>query len=93
MGMSPRIGRAQSPRSAKKYSRSRVEHILALYNRLIENRRGKTSVLDPTEARQLLDAIDIATPVGLRDRALIGLMVFSFARIGGSLGSGPINGF
>jgi len=49
-------------------------------------RRGKTPVLDPTEARQLLDAIDISTPVGLRDRALIGLMVFSFARVGAALG-------
>lgn len=48
-------------------------------------RRGKTPVLDPTEARQLLDAIDISTPVGLRDRALIGLMVFSFARVGSAL--------
>jgi site-specific recombinase XerD len=48
-------------------------------------RRGKTPVLDPTEARQLLDAIDITTPAGLRDRALIGLMVFSFARIGAAL--------
>jgi len=35
-------------------------------------RRGKTPVLDPTEARQLLDAIDVTKPVGLRDRALIG---------------------
>ena len=43
-------------------------------------------MLDPTEARQLLDAIDISTPAGLRDRALIGLMVFSFARIGAALG-------
>jgi site-specific recombinase XerC len=42
-------------------------------------------VLDPAEARQLLDAIDIATPIGLRDRALVGLMVFSFARIGAAL--------
>jgi site-specific recombinase XerD len=49
-------------------------------------RRGKTPVLDPVEARQLLDAIDISTPVGLRDRALIGLMVFSFARVGAALG-------
>jgi integrase len=43
-------------------------------------------VLDPTEARQLLDAIDTSTPAGLRDRALIGLMVFSFARVGAALG-------
>ncbi len=38
-------------------------------------RRGKTPVLDPAEARQLLDAIDTSTVIGLRDRASIGLMV------------------
>ncbi len=45
-------------------------------------KRGKTPVLTPDEARQLLDSIDITTNAGLRDRALIGLMVYSFARIG-----------
>lgn len=45
-------------------------------------RRGKTPVLAPEEARQLLDSIDTGTPAGLRDRALIGLMLFTFARIG-----------
>ena len=49
-------------------------------------RTGKTPVLDPTEARQLLDSIDVSTPIGLRDRALIALMVFSFARVGAALG-------
>src|SRR6202453_1342339 len=49
-------------------------------------RRGKTPVLDPAEARQLIDAIDTAKIIGLRDRALIGLMVYSFARIGAALG-------
>jgi len=44
-------------------------------------RRGKTPVLAPAEARQLLDAIDVTTPGGLRDRALIGLMTYSFARV------------
>jgi len=48
-------------------------------------KRGKTPVLDPSEARALLDGIDVTTPVGLRDRALIGLMVYSFARIGAAL--------
>ena len=48
-------------------------------------KRGKTPVLAPEEARALLDRIDITTPAGLRDRALIGLMVFSFARIGAAL--------
>lgn len=48
-------------------------------------RTGKTPVLEAAEARQLLDAIDVSTPAGLRDRALIALMVFSFARIGAAL--------
>ena len=47
---------------------------------------GQTPVLDPAEARALLDSIDTGTVVGLRDRALIGLMVYSFARIGAALG-------
>ena len=49
-------------------------------------KRGKTPVLAPEEARALLDSIDVSAPIGLRDRALIGLMVFSFARIGAALG-------
>jgi integrase len=47
---------------------------------------GQTPVLDPPEARALLDSIDVAAHAGLRDRALIGLMVYSFARIGAALG-------
>ncbi len=47
---------------------------------------GKTPVLEPEEARTLLDSIDVTTPGGLRDRALVGLMVYSFARIGAALG-------
>jgi site-specific recombinase XerD len=46
---------------------------------------GQTPVLDPAEARALIDSID-TTQAGLRDRALIGLMVYSFARIGAALG-------
>ena len=49
-------------------------------------RRGKTPALDPAEARQLIDAIDTTTVIDLRDRALIGLMVYSFARIGAAIG-------
>ncbi|MBB5346284.1 site-specific integrase [Tunturibacter empetritectus] len=33
------------------------------------------------EARQLIDSIDISAPSGLRDRALLGIMVYSFARV------------
>jgi integrase len=47
---------------------------------------GQTPVLDPAEARALLNSIDTASVAGLRDRALIGLMVYSFARIGAALG-------
>jgi len=44
-------------------------------------KRGKTPVLSAEEARQLLDSIDCSTAVGLRDRALISLMIFTFARV------------
>ncbi|WP_166911563.1 MULTISPECIES: tyrosine-type recombinase/integrase [unclassified Burkholderia] len=46
---------------------------------------GKTPVLEAAEARQLLDSIDVTMPGGLRDRALIALMMFSFARVGAAL--------
>src|SRR5205085_2523488 len=46
----------------------------------------KTPVLTAEETRLLLDAIDTRTIAGLRDRALIGVMVFSFARVGAVLG-------
>lgn len=47
---------------------------------------GKTPVLDAEDARLLLNSIDTSTHAGLRDRALIALMVYSFARIGAALG-------
>jgi site-specific recombinase XerC len=43
---------------------------------------GKTTVLDAEQARRLLDSISTFTVVGLRDRALISVMTFAFARIG-----------
>jgi site-specific recombinase XerD len=42
---------------------------------------GKTTVLDTTQARELLDSIDTTSLVGLRDRALIAVMTYSFARV------------
>ena len=45
-------------------------------------KKGLTPVLGADEARSLLESIDVSTPSGLRDRALIGLMVYSFARVG-----------
>ena len=44
-------------------------------------KKGKTPVLSAEEARRLLDSIDTSTLTGLRDRALIAVMVYSFARV------------
>lgn len=49
-------------------------------------KRGLTPVLDAEQARQLLDSISTDTIAGLRDRALISVMVFSFARVGAAVG-------
>ena len=48
-------------------------------------KKGKTPVLNPDEARALLDSIETDTLIGLRDRALIALMVFTFARVGATV--------
>jgi integrase/recombinase XerD len=48
-------------------------------------KKGKTPVLDGDEAKRLLDSIDVSTIVGLRDRALIALLIYSFARISAAL--------
>jgi integrase/recombinase XerD len=45
-------------------------------------KKGKTSVLSAEEMRVLLDSIDIKKLIGLRDRALLGLMGYTFARVG-----------
>ena len=44
-------------------------------------KRGKTPVLQPGEVRLLLDSIDTSAVGGLRDRALMGVMIYSFARV------------
>src|SRR6516164_2934891 len=48
--------------------------------------KGKTPVLAAEETGELLRSIDTDTVVGLRDRALIGVMVFTFARISAACG-------
>jgi site-specific recombinase XerD len=61
---------------------------------------GKTTVLDADEARILLNSIPLTRPIrapdgsltetpcliGLRDRALIGVMTFTFARVSAAVG-------
>jgi len=49
-------------------------------------RKGLTPVLTAGEARMLLESIETGTVRGLRDRALISVMVYSFARVGAVLG-------
>ncbi len=49
-------------------------------------KRGRTPVLKAEQARELLDSIELDTIIGLRDRALIGVMVYSFARVGATIG-------
>ena len=45
-------------------------------------RTGQTPVLDAEETRQLLDSIPLDYVVGLRDRALLGVMLYTFGRVG-----------
>ena len=47
---------------------------------------GKTPILNPQETRLLLDSIDISQVWGLRNRALIGVLVFSCARVSAVVG-------
>jgi integrase/recombinase XerD len=44
--------------------------------------KGKTPVLSSEEATALLSGMDISTVVGLRDRAMIAVMTYTFARVG-----------
>lgn len=48
-------------------------------------KRGRTPVLTADEARHLLDSIDVSTIIGLRDRALMALMAYTFARVGAAV--------
>jgi integrase/recombinase XerD len=43
---------------------------------------GKTPIVDRAEAKALLDSIDPSSVVGSRDKALIAVLLFSWARIG-----------
>lgn len=45
-------------------------------------RDGKTVGLTPEECRRLLDAPDAQAPVGIRDRAILGVLAFSACRVG-----------
>lgn len=44
--------------------------------------KGATPVLSSEEATALLTSMDVSTVVGLRDRAIIAVMTYTFARVG-----------
>jgi site-specific recombinase XerD len=44
-------------------------------------KKGKTPVLLGDEARTLLDSIDVSTIIGVRDRALIALLIYSINKV------------
>ena len=48
-------------------------------------KRGRTPILSPEEARALFESFPTDSLVGLRDRALIGVLIYSFARISAAL--------
>jgi len=49
-------------------------------------RKGKTPVLSADEMRELLASIETDTLIGLRDRALLGLLSYTFARVSAAVG-------
>jgi site-specific recombinase XerD len=49
-------------------------------------KRGKTPVLSPEEAHELFASIPTDTVIGLRDRAFLGVLIYSFARVSAALG-------
>jgi len=49
-------------------------------------KKGKTPVMTAEEARQLIESIGVDSVVGLRDRALIATMLYSFARVSAVVG-------
>ncbi len=48
--------------------------------------KGATAVISSAEARALLDSMDAYTVVGVRDRAIVAVMAFTFARVSAVVG-------
>ena len=43
---------------------------------------GKTPEITPAQARRLLESVDCSRPVGVRDRAILGTLTYTGARVG-----------
>ena len=63
----------------------RVNPALSVRGPKLVMTKGKTPVLQPADARHLLDSIPTDKIGGIRDRALISLMLYTFARIGAAV--------
>jgi hypothetical protein len=49
-------------------------------------KKGKTPIPSTDEASALLDMIPTDMVVGLRDRVVIGMLLYTFARVGAATG-------
>jgi len=78
-----RMWQRQTNEDGERLSQFKREALIERYCELfgIWLGKGKTPVLTAEEAGELLRSIHTGTVVGLRDRALIGEMVFTFARV------------
>jgi site-specific recombinase XerD len=57
----------------------------SIHNPSYSVRKRNAPMLTAEEARTLLDSIDTSSHTGLRDRALIGLIIYNFARVDAAL--------
>jgi integrase/recombinase XerD len=48
----------------------------------MEYRKGKTRPLAPNEARMAIEALELKSPIDLRDRVILGLLTYTACRIG-----------
>jgi site-specific recombinase XerD len=94
------IGRSKSPPTVKQHLaaiRMLFDHLVvgqvvemnpaaAVRGPRHSAKTGRTPVLSEEEARGILAAIDTSSLVGLRDRAALAFMVYSFARVGALVG-------
>ena len=78
----PRLAEIRHARSTDRVAQFVLRHCVVL---CIPARKGNTRMLDATEARQLPDSIDVTTPIGLRDRAVIVLMAISLTQVSAAL--------
>ena len=78
----PPGGAAAILRSAGQPPRLRHQPGRDRQGRAVRVVEGKTPEIGPDQARTLLKSIDVSNPVGLRDRAVLAVLVYTAARVG-----------